>query len=168
MALLFDLDENGKERTVWNGKLVNVPHRVHVAEDGKRVVTIDTYGPPSDEHVVVVYDEKGKVLADYKPEDLLSQQEIDFIPYTTAHQLTPHATFAFSPSEKPKQFLVTVKRSETFTAALRLLNERLPSALTDSARESTVKRIEQVQTALEGPKERVIKIDLESGKILAE
>src|SRR5215470_3428146 len=61
---LFALEADGKEKVVWNARLVNVPHAVHVAPDGRRVVTIDTYGRLGFDHSVVVYDDQGKVLAD--------------------------------------------------------------------------------------------------------
>src|SRR6516225_1005746 len=35
---------DGKENLLWKAKLVNVPHQVFVAPDGKRMVRIDTFG----------------------------------------------------------------------------------------------------------------------------
>ena len=111
-GLLFELDADGKERTVWSGKLVNVPHRVHVAEDGKRVVTIDTYGNLGHDHSRVVYDDKGIVLADYKLEEFLTPVEIQLQhvrEYLAGRFSSPnpstvssrhwarHAIFAFTP-----------------------------------------------------------------------
>ena len=65
-GVLFTLDAEGKEQVIWNKNVVNVPHRVFVAEDGKRVVTVDTYAKLGYEHSLVVYDDKGKVRTDYK------------------------------------------------------------------------------------------------------
>ncbi len=178
-GLLFTLEADGKERVLWSGTLVNVPQRVFVSEDGKRVVTIETYGSSGEEHVVVVYDDKGKVLADYKKlEELLTKEELQFMAQgITSRMWTPYAAFAFSSTVKPKQFLITVKRADLFTAALQRLKE-VPTKLridNPKEREDAIsrneKRIEEVQSALrdlDGQNERVIKIDLESGKLLGD
>ena len=42
-GVLFTLDAAGNDQVIWNKNLVNVPHRVFVAPDGKRVVTVDTW-----------------------------------------------------------------------------------------------------------------------------
>lgn len=74
-ATLFTLNEQGEEQTAWQGPLVNIPHRVYISDNG-RVVTVDTYARVGYEHALVVYDENGKVLADYRLEDLLTADEI--------------------------------------------------------------------------------------------
>ena len=74
-ATLFTLNEKGEEQAAWQGPLVNIPYRVYVSDAG-RVVTVDTYARLGYEHALVVYDEKGKVLADYQLEDLLTAEEI--------------------------------------------------------------------------------------------
>ena len=75
-GVLFSLDDDGKEQVAWNKQLVNVPDKVFVADDGKHVVTIDTYADLGREHSLVGYGAKGKVLGDYRLEELLSEQEI--------------------------------------------------------------------------------------------
>jgi hypothetical protein len=74
-ATLFTLSEKAEEQTAWQGPLVNIPHRVYISDNG-RVVTVDTYARVGYEHALVTYDEKGKVLADYRLEDLLTAEEI--------------------------------------------------------------------------------------------
>ncbi len=76
-GLLFRLDDEGKERAVWSGKLVNTPHRVLVDEGGRFVVTIDTYGSLGGAHALVIYGEKGKVIRDMKLEDFLTADELE-------------------------------------------------------------------------------------------
>ena len=75
-GVLFRLDADGKEQIVWEAKLVNTPHRVLVDDSGKFVVTIDTYGNAGFAHSVVLYGDKGKVIRDFKLEDLLTEDEI--------------------------------------------------------------------------------------------
>jgi hypothetical protein len=75
-ATLFTLNEKGEDQTAWQGPLVNLPYRVFVSDAGP-VVTLDTYARVGYEHALVVYDAKGKVLADYRLEDLLTAAEIE-------------------------------------------------------------------------------------------
>ena len=80
-GVFFTLDEDGKEKVIWQAKLVNIPLRAIVAESGKYVVTLDTWGHVGYEHCLVVYGgEKGKVIADFKLEDLLTAKEIESLP----------------------------------------------------------------------------------------
>ncbi len=75
-GVLFSVDSDGKDQVIWKSSLVNVPHQVFVSNDGKRVVTVDTYAALGQKHSLVVYDDKGKVLVDYKLEDLVSEEDI--------------------------------------------------------------------------------------------
>ncbi|HWE95953.1 MAG TPA: hypothetical protein VG269_18465 [Tepidisphaeraceae bacterium] len=49
-GVLFLLDEHGDEVVRWDKPLVNTPARVLVLDDGKHVVTIDTYSHMGWEH----------------------------------------------------------------------------------------------------------------------
>jgi len=80
-GVFFTLDKEGKEEVIWRTKLVNIPGPAIIAENGKYVITLDTFGR-IDEHCLVVYGEKGKVIADFKLEDLLTAREIESIPRT--------------------------------------------------------------------------------------
>ena len=174
-GVLFTLAPDGQETVIWTSKLVNLPGRVFVSEDGNRVVTVGTLGTSGHEHSVTVYTNEGKVLTDYKLEDILTEEELRFISQSTSTRAwTVHASFRFDSIVTPKQYLLTVKRFELLSAALQRLNE-VPSKLRiDDPKErervlkENEKRIEEVQTALKGPTERVVRIDLRTGKILAE
>jgi hypothetical protein len=75
-GVLFRLDANGKEQTAWDVKLLNTPHQVIVDDQGRFVATVDTYGNLGYAHALVIYGPKGKVLEDFKLEDLLTDEEI--------------------------------------------------------------------------------------------
>jgi hypothetical protein len=80
-GVFFTLDKDGKEEVIWRTKLVNIPGPAIITENGKYVITLDTF-LRIDEHCLVVYGEKGKVIADLKLEDLLTAKEIESIPRT--------------------------------------------------------------------------------------
>ncbi|MGH9891594.1 MAG: hypothetical protein ACREA0_06360, partial [bacterium] len=166
-GLLFDLDPDGEERTVWNGKLVNVPSRVRVSEDGKRVLTIDTYGKLGHEHALVVYDNQSKVLADYKLEDLLTPLEIKFLPTTVSSRAwTAYARFTFSPDRR--HFVITLNCSKLFREQLQTAKEFLSMTSDPESQKHWRNRIEEAQSGLKEPGERVLKIELGSGKLEGE
>ena len=76
-ATLIAIRENFGERRIWRARLVNVPARVIVTDDGRTVVTIDNAGCGiGGEHSVVVYGERGRMIADLRLEDILSEEEI--------------------------------------------------------------------------------------------
>jgi hypothetical protein len=67
---------NGSEEVVWGSELVNTPVRALVTDDGKHVVTLDTWTRQGYEHSLVIYGERGDVIADYNLEAFLSADEI--------------------------------------------------------------------------------------------
>lgn len=73
---LFTHADNGAESIVWSRELVNIPVRAFVTEDGKSVVTLDTWARLGYEHCLVIYGQEGRVVADYSLEDLLSSVDI--------------------------------------------------------------------------------------------
>ena len=79
-GVFFTLDEHAKEKVLWRAKLVNIPSRAIVAENGKYVITLDSWHRIGFEHCLVVYGEKGKVIADFRLEDLLTTKEIKGLP----------------------------------------------------------------------------------------
>src|SRR5262249_13065912 len=115
---LFSLDRTGKEKVVWEAKLVNIPHRVFVADSGKRVATVDTYASLGFQHVVVLYDDKGKPLADFKLEDLFTADEIaKHAPATvSSRHWAGEADFKFD--ENAGQFVVTLKWGKVIRVSL--------------------------------------------------
>jgi hypothetical protein len=83
-GVLFTLDEEGKEKEIWRAKLVNIPLRAMIAQTGKYVITLDTWAHVGYEHCLVIYGEKGKLIADFKLEDLLTDKEIAGLPATVS------------------------------------------------------------------------------------
>lgn len=75
-GVLFRLDADGQEQIVWQGKLVNTPHQVVVDDEGKYLATIDTYGILGYAHALVIYGDQGKIIRDFKLEEILSKDEI--------------------------------------------------------------------------------------------
>jgi hypothetical protein len=73
---LFTLAEDGREQVLWRRELVNIPVRALVTDDGKHVVTLDTWTRMGYEHTLVIYGEGGSVVADHNLEAFLSADEI--------------------------------------------------------------------------------------------
>lgn len=63
---LFQLQADGTLKTLWKHGLVNTPGRILISPRG-HVVTLDNWaGHGSPAHAVVIYDPAGKVMADLK------------------------------------------------------------------------------------------------------
>jgi hypothetical protein len=73
---LVTLAPDGTESARWTRDLVNIPVLAFVANDGKHVVTLDTWAKLGYEHALVVYGEDGAVVVDYDLDALLSSDEI--------------------------------------------------------------------------------------------
>jgi hypothetical protein len=67
---------DGSETAIWSRELVNIPVSAFIADDGKHVVTFDTWARLGYEHALVIYGERGAVVADHNLEALLSADEI--------------------------------------------------------------------------------------------
>jgi hypothetical protein len=85
-GVFFTLDENAKEKVIWRSKLVNIPSRAIMVESGKYVITLDSWRSAGFDHCLVVYGENGKVIADFKLEDLLTAKEIEGLPASVTHR----------------------------------------------------------------------------------
>jgi hypothetical protein len=72
-ATLFYLERDGHPVTMRTYKLANMPVRVFVSDEG-HVATVDNWGGTGYDHAVVLYDPKGKLLADYKRASLFSDE----------------------------------------------------------------------------------------------
>jgi hypothetical protein len=86
-AALFRINEAGQEQTVWNGRLVNIPSIAIIEDtmkDPVRLVTFDTYGQEGHDHALVLYNEKGKVIADYKLTDFMPAESITHRQHTAS------------------------------------------------------------------------------------
>jgi hypothetical protein len=115
---LFTLDREGKEKVVWEAKLVNEPHRAFVSDSGKRVATVDTYAALGFKHAVVLYDDRGKPLADLALEDLFTADEI--VKHAPATASSRHwageADFKFD--ENAGQFVAAMKWGKVIRISL--------------------------------------------------
>jgi hypothetical protein len=102
---LFTLDDQGNEQVLRRGDLVNLPYRVFLSLLGQ-VITVDTYANLGYEHSLVVYALDGKVLADYKLEELLPAEEIatKVMRTVSSRWWTNDATF--TPSEDGRSFTI--------------------------------------------------------------
>ncbi len=66
-----------RDRRIWRTRLITVPSRVLVPDDGRSVVTIDSGACRSGrEHAVVVYGERGRIVANLRLQDILTEKEI--------------------------------------------------------------------------------------------
>jgi hypothetical protein len=99
---LVTLAADGTESMRWSRDLVNIPVLAYVANDGKHVVTFDTWARLGYEHALVIYGEHGDVVVDYDLEALLSAEEIGrFVRQTIgARRWLENATVAFDESER--------------------------------------------------------------------
>jgi hypothetical protein len=108
-TLKSKLGKDGAEEKVWEAKLVNTPYKAFVSDDGKHVVTIDTYANLGYTHALVLYGAKGKVVADYDLEALLTNDEIAKHVRRTAGSRwwAGDARFSFDPMQP--HFVVNMK-----------------------------------------------------------
>lgn len=72
---LFKMSRNGEMKTLWKNPLVSIPIDAYVSNKG-HFIMLDEYGMVGYNHVLVLYSPEGKLLADYKLTDLLTEQEI--------------------------------------------------------------------------------------------
>jgi hypothetical protein len=84
-GLLFRFNKSGDDELIWESRLVNVPAESYVANDGRAVVTVDTLCRFGFKHSIVVYGNRGRVLADYDLEDLLIQKKSENTSHTRSH-----------------------------------------------------------------------------------
>jgi hypothetical protein len=113
-ATLFTLDEKGDEKVIWKGKLVNMPHQVLLSNQGKYVATIDTYANLGFQHAIVLYNDKGKAVADYALEELLTKAELaEKVPQTASSRHWASGT-KFTFPEGGQTFDVELKWGRTF------------------------------------------------------
>jgi hypothetical protein len=101
-AALVAIKDDFAERRVWRARLVNVPARILVADDGDSVVGIDNAGCRfGADHSVVIYGKGGRVVADYRLEDLLSVADIRRYVHVTmaGRHWTERASFSFSAAD---------------------------------------------------------------------
>lgn len=164
-GVLFRLNKAGQEEVVWSRQLVNIPYRVYPAEDGRRVVTISTYGSLGRKHTVVVYDEQGQVLGDYRFDQLLpTLEQMIFVESSiSSSHWSGHVTYGFSTG----QFLMTLHWPKD--AAKRLSRfQKLVENSNDKRAKSSLERLYREYRHVDKEKLsefRVIRFDLATGKV---
>jgi hypothetical protein len=109
-SVFFTLDESGRELPVWQSRLVNVPVHAIVVESGKYVVTRDTWHHVGFEHCLVIYGERGKIVADFKLEDLLTQTEIATLRRTVSSRWWSDIT-TFEDRSRQDDFVIRIKHA---------------------------------------------------------
>lgn len=72
---LFAFDDAGTQKTAWTSRLVCVPARVLVSDEGD-VVTVNDYYRRGYEHSLVFYGVNGKIIADLRAEQFLTEDEL--------------------------------------------------------------------------------------------
>ena len=109
-GVFFALDEDGKEKVIWRAKLVNIPNRAILVESGKYVVTLDSWRSVGFDHCLVVYGENGKVIADFKLEDLLTAKEIEVLSGEVTYRPWADKEFAeFEDRSREDELIIRMK-----------------------------------------------------------
>ena len=108
----------GSETTIWSRELVNIPVSAFITDDGKHVVTFDTWAKLGYEHALVVYGEQGAVVVDYALEEILSAEEINKSVRQTigARRWLQGATIAFATGDS--EIVVGLQWGKTIRVAL--------------------------------------------------
>jgi hypothetical protein len=120
-GVFFTLDEHAKEKVIWRAKLVNIPNRAILVESGKYVVTLDSWRSAGFDHCLVVYGEKGKVIADFKLEDLLTAKEIESLPNSvTSRSWSDKDIAEFEDRSREQDEIVIRMKSRGWTKVIRL------------------------------------------------
>jgi hypothetical protein len=120
-GVFFALDENAKEKVIWRAKLVNIPSRAIIVESGKYVITLDSWRSAGFDHCLVVYGEKGKVIADFKLKDLLTAKEIESLPASVTHRGWSDKDIAeFEDRSREQDELVIRMKYKGWTKVIRL------------------------------------------------
>lgn len=165
---LFRLDDNGNEIVVWRERLVNVPHRVFVSNDGQRIVTIDTYGRLGSDHSIVVYDENGKVLLDGGVDKLLNPIESALFVQQSVSSFhwAKHCQFQFV--EKQRRFQIAFNWPDDAKARVAEYRKIIPKIQEEDARkmlEHWMREFDNLAKSVHDGR-REIFIDLKSGQIM--
>ena len=120
-GVFFRLDEHGKEKVIWRAKLVNIPNRAILVGSGKYVITLDSWRSAGFDHCLVVYGEKGKVIADFKLEDLLTAKEIESLDGSVTHRgWSGQGTAEFEDRSREQDELVIRMKHKGWAKVIRL------------------------------------------------
>jgi hypothetical protein len=93
---------DGTETAIWTRELVNIPVSAFIADDGRHVVTLDTWARLGYEHALVIFGGQGAVVADYDLDALLSADEIasSVVHTVSARRWLQGATITFDKGEQ--------------------------------------------------------------------
>jgi hypothetical protein len=119
-GVFFTLDENAKEKVIWRAKLVNIPNRAILVGSGKYVITLDSWRSVGFDHCLVVYGEKGKVIADFKLEDLLTAKEIESLDGSVTHRGWSGLGIAEFEDRSRQDELIIRRKYKDWTKVMRL------------------------------------------------
>jgi hypothetical protein len=114
---LVTVAPDGTETARWTRDLVNIPVLAFVTDDGRHVVTLDTWAKLGYEHALVVYGEGGAVVVDYHLDALLPGDEIAKSVHTmNARRWLQGATTAFDSGGQT--FVITLQWGTVIRVAL--------------------------------------------------
>jgi hypothetical protein len=117
-AVLFKPGADGKDVAIWKRELVNTPYRAVVSDDGKFVVTFDTWGRVGFAHSLVIYGEQGRLIADYELDALFPRDEItERVPHSTSSRWW-HRDSITTFTEPGDELVVTLKWGRVLRVAL--------------------------------------------------
>jgi len=80
-STLFNATDNSP---IWSRKLPNIPITILISDDGKYVVTLDTWGHIGYGDMVVIYNADGEIIERYSLEDFLSKDQIYNLPHSVS------------------------------------------------------------------------------------
>jgi len=162
-GIFYTLDERGDERVLWRTKLINVPVYAIVCENGKHVVTRDTWAHVGYEHCLVVYGERGQVIVDFNLEDLLTADEIASIPASAgSRSWSDRDITEFDDHSRRDEFVIRMKH-KGWTKALRVTLSTGKLAMRYSE-ESTWEPVERI-AAVDRLRELGAKVSLSEGAV---
>jgi hypothetical protein len=115
---VLTLGAGAGETVIWSRELVNIPVRAFIADDGKHVVTFDTWAKLGYEHSLVIYGEQGAVVGDYNLEALLSASEIatSVVHTATTRRWLQDAAISFD--ERGQAIVIALKWGRVIRVAL--------------------------------------------------
>jgi hypothetical protein len=115
---VFARATDGSEAPMWTRELLNIPVTAFVADDGKYVVTFDTWARLGYEHALVIYGDHGEVVVDYDLETLLPADDINtsVVHTVSARRWLQGATIAFD--KGGKDIVITLSWGKTIRVAL--------------------------------------------------
>lgn len=165
---LYAIGNDGKEFVIWRSELVNVPQDVFIAPGGKRVITIDTHGHLGGQHALVVYGERGQVIADYEPGDFLNHDDIFRHITRSASSLHWARAVVFSFSHDKQQFLITPKWLVGLPIHIKGVRENLGAISDPILRSEMREMLDKIEKHLGPPQARdgTIILNLKTGQFI--